>query len=127
MRKIEEVLRLHHECGRSNRAMAEAVRASPTTVGDYLRRARLAKLPWPLPDGMSEAALEAALFPPVPASKVSRPEPNWAAVHRQVGRAGVTLDLLWQAYRECLSMATRTDPVAANNIDLPRSQGMLVS
>ncbi len=28
---------------------------------------------------------------------------------------------------ELVSMATRTDPVAANNIDLPRSQGMLVS
>lgn len=101
MRKIEEVLRLHHECGHSNRAIAEAVRASPTTVGDYLRRARLAGLVWPLVVGMTEAALEAALFPPLPASKVSRPAPNWAAVHRQVGRSGVTLDLLWQEYREC--------------------------
>ena len=101
MRKIEEVLRLHHECGRTNRAIAQAVRTSATTVGDYRRRAQLAKLPWPLPDGMSEAALEAAPFPPLPASKVSRPEPNWAAVHRRVGRSGVTLDLLWQEYREC--------------------------
>ena len=74
MRKIEEVLRLHHECGRSNRAIAEAVRASPTTVGDDLRRARLAGLVWPLVAGMTEAALEAALFPPLPASKVRRPE-----------------------------------------------------
>lgn len=101
MRKIEEVLRLHHECGHSNRAIAEAVRASPTTVGDYLRRARVAGLVWPLVAGMTEAALEAALFPPLPASLVRRPEPNWAAVHRQVGRSGVTLDLLWQEYREC--------------------------
>lgn len=101
MRKIEEVLRLHHECGRTNREIAQAVRASPTTVGDYLRRARLAELPWPLPEGMTEAALEAALFPPLPAATVKRPEPIWAAVHREVGRAGVTLDLLWQEYREC--------------------------
>ncbi len=101
MRKIEEVLRLHHECGRTNREIAQAVRASPTTVGDYLRRARLAGLVWPLVAGMTEAALAAALFPPLPASKVRRPEPNWAAVHRQVGRSGVTLDLLWQEYREC--------------------------
>jgi transposase len=100
MRKIEEILRLHHECGRSNREIAQAVRASPTTVGDYLRRARLVGLGWPLPDGMSEAALEAALFPQLPAAAVKRPEPNWAAVHRQVGRSGVTLDLLWQEHRE---------------------------
>ena len=101
MRKIEEILRLHHECGRSNREIAQAVRASPTTVGDYLRRARLGGFGWPLPDGLSESALEAALFPPLPAATVKRPEPNWAAVHRQVGRSGVTLDLLWQEYREC--------------------------
>ena len=42
MRKIEEVLRLHDECGRTNREIARAVRASPTTVADYLRRAQLA-------------------------------------------------------------------------------------
>ena len=100
MRKIEEVLRLHHGCGRSNREIARAVRASPTTVGEYLRRARLADLSWPLPEGLNERALEAALFPPQAPSRVKRPEPDWAAVHRQVGRSGVTLDLLWQEYRE---------------------------
>lgn len=100
MRKIEEVLRLHHECGRSNREIARAVRASPTTVAEYLRRARLADLSWPLPEGLNERALAAALFPPQAPSRVKRPEPDWAAVHRQVGRSGVTLDLLWQEYRE---------------------------
>ena len=34
MRKIEEVLRLHHVGGRSNREIAQAVRVSPTTVAD---------------------------------------------------------------------------------------------
>ena len=67
MRKIEEVLRLHFECGRSNREIAAAVRISPTTAGDYLRRAKLARLGWPLPEGMTELALEAALFPAMPA------------------------------------------------------------
>lgn len=100
MRKIEEVLRLHHDCGRSNREIAEAVRTSPTTVGDYLRRARLAGLGWPLTEGMTEAAVEAALFPALPGAQIKRPQPDWAAVHRQLGRSGVTLDLLWQEYRE---------------------------
>ena len=100
MRKIEEVLRLHGACGRSNREIARAVRASPTTVSEYLRRAHVAGLSWPLAPGMSAGALEAALFPPHASSRVKRPEPDWAAVHRQVGRSGVTLDLLWQEYRE---------------------------
>ena len=100
MRKIEEVLRLHHAGRRSNREIAQAVRVSPTTVADYLRRARQAGLTWPLADSLTERAVEAALFPPAAASRVQRPEPDWAAVHRQLGRSGVTLELLWQEYRE---------------------------
>lgn len=100
MRKIEEVLRLHFDCGRSNREIAATARISPTTVSDYLRRAKLAGLGWPLPEDMTELALEAALFPALPASKVKRPEPDWATVHRELGRKGVTLELLWQEYRE---------------------------
>lgn len=100
MRKIHEVLRLHHECGRSNRDIARAVGASPTTVADYMRRARLAGLAWPLDEALTQPALEAVLFPPRPGSGVRRPEPDWAAVHRQLGRSRVTLDLLWQEYRE---------------------------
>ena len=42
MRKILEVLRLHHEGRRSHREIARAVVASPTTVGEILRRAKLA-------------------------------------------------------------------------------------
>ena len=101
MRKIQEVLRLHYDGGRSNREIAHAVRISPTTVADYLRRARLAGLTWPLAEDLTETAVNAALFPPLPASQIKRPEPDWARVHRELGRSGVTLDLLWQEYRAC--------------------------
>jgi transposase len=100
MRKIEEVLRLHFECGRSNRQIAAAVSIARSTVSDYLRRAQATEIRWPLPLGMTELALEAQLFPALPASTVKRPAPNWATVHRELGRKGVTLNLLWQEYRE---------------------------
>ena len=100
MRKIEEVLRLHFECGRNNREISQSVQASPTTVGDYLRRAKLAGIGWPLPAGMTERELEARLFPTLLSSKVKRPEPDWATIHREQGKKGITLDLLWQEYRE---------------------------
>ena len=58
MRKIQDVLRLHHECGRSNREIARTVQVSPSTVADYLRRAQLAELSWPLADGLTERAVE---------------------------------------------------------------------
>jgi len=44
MRKIHEFLRLHFEHGRSTREIARTIGASPTTVSDYLARARLAGL-----------------------------------------------------------------------------------
>jgi transposase len=99
MRKILEVLRLHHEGRHSHREIARAVVASPTTVGEILRRARLAGIAYPLPVEMSEPALDAVLYPPQAPSSNKRPEPDWAAVHRELRRKGVTLDLLWQEYK----------------------------
>ncbi|WP_027803917.1 sigma factor-like helix-turn-helix DNA-binding protein [Paraburkholderia dilworthii] len=66
MRKIREVLRLHFECDRNQREIADAVGASTTTVWHHLRRTRLAGLSWPLPVEplTDDAALEARLYPP---------------------------------------------------------------
>ena len=99
MRKILEVLRLHHEGNLSHREIARAISVSPTTVGEILRRAKLAGVTWPLPAAASEAALEARLYPPPAPSRQARPEPDWPAVHRELRRKGVTLDLLWQDYK----------------------------
>ena len=90
MRKILEVLRLHHEGNLSHREIARAISASPTTVGEILRRAKLAGVTWPLPAAASEAALEARLYPPAAPSHQARPEPNWPAAHRELRRKGVT-------------------------------------
>lgn len=99
MRKLLLVLRLYFAAHMSIRAIARAVEASPSTIGDYVRRAQLAGLTWPLPEGMSERALEAQLFPPAQPSHVARPLPEWPQVHAELRRKGVTLALLWQEYK----------------------------
>lgn len=99
MRKIVEVLRLCHEDGRSHREIARLVSISPTTVGEVLRRAKQCGVGYPLPAGLSETGLEAQLYPPAAPSGVIRPDPDWPAVHRELRRKGVTLDLLWQEYK----------------------------
>jgi transposase len=99
MRKIHEVLRLHFEHGRSKREIARIIDASPTTVSDYLARAKVAGLHYPLPADLDDAALERRLFPPSEPSSVKRPAPNWPAVHNELRRKGVTLELLWQEYK----------------------------
>lgn len=101
VRKIREVLRLKHEVGLSNRAIARACRVSNSTVGEYVKRAEQAKLVWPLPEELDEAELYRKLFPEREATKLAeRPQPDWEAVHRELARKGVTLKLLWQEYRE---------------------------
>lgn len=99
MRKIQEVLRLHFECGRSAREIARSLGVGRSTVGEYLWRATEAGLGWPLPAGLGEVELERRLFPPPPAAGTARPEPNWPEVHRELRRKGVTLALLWEEYQ----------------------------
>jgi transposase len=101
LRKIREVLRLKHEVGLSNRAIARACRVSNSTVGEYVKRAEQAGLAWPLPGDLGEEELYRKLFPEGEAAKTAeRPQPDWELVHRELARKGVTLRLLWQEYRE---------------------------
>jgi transposase len=100
LRKIREILRLKHEAGLSNRAIAGACKISNSTVGEYLRRAKAAGIGWPLAE-ISEEDLYQKLFPeqkPVP--ETARPLPNWEAVRKELRQKGVTLRLVWMEYLE---------------------------
>lgn len=100
MRKIREVLRLRYEGGLSARQVAASVQIARSSVGEYERRLAAAGLSWPLPEDLSDTALERRLFPPPPlVPSVTRPVPHWVAVHEELRRPGVTLMLLWEEYR----------------------------
>lgn len=99
MRTIREILRLRWEAGLSYQAIAVSCRKGQTTVRDYLLRAEAAGLSWPLPEEVDEEALERLLFPPAPDAVRHRPLPDWAALHQELRRKGMTLGLLWQEYR----------------------------
>ncbi len=101
MRKIREVLRLKYELGCSNREISLSCSIGSSTVSDYLKRARMAGLSWPLPDSLSDSVLEQKLFPsPTPRSSLDF-YPDFQAIHNDLQtRKGVTLSLLWQEYKE---------------------------
>jgi transposase len=101
MRKIEEILRLKYELGRTHREIAQSCGVSASTVSEYVTHAKAAGLSWPLPAGISAEELEARLFPNEKAAS-NRPiaQPDWAVVHKERRRKGVTLSLLWVEYRE---------------------------
>ena len=97
MRKIREILRLR-AAGKSQHLIALSVGIGQSTVGDCLTRARLAGVSWPTL--LDDEALERALYPPRPAvPSAERGEPDWAEVHRELKRKGVTLFLLWEEYK----------------------------
>ena len=100
MRKVREILRLALGEGLPLRQVGAALGVPFTTAGDHLRRAERAGLSWPLPEELDDVALEALLFPKGPAPEPNRPVPDWAVVHRELKRKGVTLMLLWHEYRE---------------------------
>jgi len=99
MRRLRDILRLKCEAGLSHRAIAQACAVGLGTVSSYLERAAAAGVGWPVPDELDDAALEARLFarPRYPALGYS--VPDWAHLHQERKRPGVTLQLLWQEYR----------------------------
>ena len=99
MRKIRDVLRLR-ATGMSKRQVAASLSVSKTTVQNCLRRAEAVGLGWPLPDDLSDEVLEARLYPPPQAVREDRrPLPDWTAIHRELKRPGVTLQLIWEEHR----------------------------
>ena len=101
MRMIRDVLRLSAS-GLSRRQIAASLGIGPTAAGECVRRARLAGVSWPLPEDMTDTALEAWIFPAsaaVAERSARRPQPDWPKLHRELRRKGVTLQLLWEEHR----------------------------
>jgi len=100
MRKIEDVLRLKFETGLAQRQIARSCGLGKTTVSECLARFERSGLSWSTAAGLDEATLERQLYPPAPSVlRAARALPDWAVIHRELRRKGVTLTLLWHEYR----------------------------
>lgn len=92
MRKIREVLRLRFAAGLSARRIALSIDVARSTVSEVLQRASDGGLGWPLPPDLDDAQLEARLYPSACAA-ITPHLPDFAHVHRELARPGVTRDL----------------------------------
>ena len=100
---IHEILRLRHECGRSQREIARSRELSVGAVCRVLRQAREAGLCWPLPEGLEGKALEERLYggPRGPAPGRRREGLDFAAASKDPSRRkNLTLRQLWLEYCE---------------------------
>ena len=102
MRRVREILRLKHEGGASDRQIARSLSLARSTVALTLERAAAAGLRWPLPATLTDRVLEAMLYAGNGRRQGERrkAEPDWAHVHHELRRPGVTLMLLWEEYRQ---------------------------
>jgi len=99
MRKTREVLRLAFSAGLELRKVGRSLGISHVTVSSYVARARAAGLSWPLPESLDDTMLDRLLFPPPAPAGDARPLPDFAYIHQELRRKGVTKILLWEEYK----------------------------
>lgn len=100
MPKVRELLRLRLANGMSIRQIAGSCNIGKATVQEYLLRARVVGLGWPLPEGLDDGTMERMLYPTeAPARAGAVGMPPMEEIHRELRRKGVTLELLWQEYK----------------------------
>src|SRR5271154_4212537 len=100
MRQAREIIRLKFSTSLPTREIARRLGLAPSTVRETLSRLDSAGLSWPLPEGIGDAELEAALYANRRSKRGHRRhvEPDWPAVHRELKRKHVTLLIVWDEY-----------------------------
>ena len=101
MRQLRYMLRLHHD-GVSAREIGRTLGVARSTIQDNLRRAQANGIGWPVPAELTDDILEQRLFARggTKAGQRRRSEPDWGTLARELKRAGVSLLVLWEEYRE---------------------------
>jgi len=93
MRKTREILRQKWCLGRSHREVARSLGKSLGAISATLTRAATAELDWEAARALSDEALDGRLYG-VAVGGGGRLLPDFAAVHAEHKRPGVTLELL---------------------------------
>lgn len=91
MTNYREILRLH-SLGLNKTEIAASCQCARNTVAATLQRAANCGLQWPLPEELSDKQLSERLFP-TSGSKPAYRMPDYAYVHKELQRSGVTLNL----------------------------------
>jgi len=99
MSKIRQALQLLADSELSTRQVAAALGISKTTVSEIAMYARDAGVDWAQAAALSDDELQSRLYPPPRPRSSTRHEPDYASLHQELKRPGVTLQLLWEEYR----------------------------
>lgn len=100
MSKIRQTLQLLATGQLSARQIGAALSISKTTVGEIAMFARTVGVDATTAAGLSDEQLRQRLYPPARPRLSGLVAPDFAMVHGELKRPGVTLQLLWEEYRE---------------------------
>ena len=98
MRKIKDVLRLKLDAQLSHERIAASLGISKGVVAKYVKLASTAGLHWPQIQAMAETELHTRLTGS-PQRVSSFVTPDYARLHQELRRKGMTLMLLWQEHQ----------------------------
>jgi len=102
MRKLREVLRLKYDCQLTNRQIGAAAKTSASTVSYYTRAFMASGLCWPLEETLSDDELVQKLEPycsQLKTKQIRKVLPDFAAMHQELKRKGITQQLLYEEYK----------------------------
>ena len=91
------ILRLQSQ-GHSQREIERELYCSRHTISEVLIRAKSDGIAWPLEDDVTNEDIQAILFPGKYAYASPYTVPDYAYMHRELAKNGVTLTLLWEEY-----------------------------
>jgi len=102
MKKIKEILQLKFITDISIRAISRAVNVPPSTVSDYCKRFKLTKQSIDDILKTDDDIIYQLLFPEkkLTSKYEDRPLPDFAYIHKEIAKKGVTFELLWMEYKE---------------------------
>ena len=95
MRQIRETLRLHLCARLSFSEVGRSLKISKSAAAKYASLARAANVDWEIAQTLTDQELEARLYKPALPRSSQQLAPDFATVHQELKRAGVTLQLLW--------------------------------
>ncbi len=100
MSKIRHTLQLLQSGNLSTRQIGAALGISKSTVSEIASYTRAAGLNWEQAQQLSDEELQARLYRPPVARQSRHLEPDYAQMHCELKRAGVSLQLLWEEYQQ---------------------------
>jgi len=100
MDKLREILRLKYECGLSTRQAGISCGISHQTVSNYWEQAQKAGIDWERDKHLNDTELEQRLNGGIPPERPEKTMPDFEYLFHELKRPHVTMQLLWQEYKE---------------------------